>query len=186
LEKGFSVTSPQSELHYLPTRLLRVNVGFLLAEGAGFNRQISLDLGQPIRVAEDLILQSLLGELRLTRTTEGIWVQGSLESRYAEDCSRCLALVAVPLQLELEELFATIPGHEAQFRVGEDNFIDLAPLVREEALLAVPSKVSCRPDCRGLCPECGANWNDSTCQCHLQAKDSRWAALAKFPINRSD
>lgn len=180
------MTPPPSEPQYLPTRLLRINVGFLLAEGAGFNRLMSLDIHQPIRVAEDLYLQNLLGELRLTRTTEGIWVQGELESQCEDQCSRCLTLVSVPLALELEELFATIPQHEAQFRVGEDNFIDLAPLVREETLLAIPSKVSCRDDCRGLCPECGCNWNESSCQCHLQAKDSRWAALAKFQTHRSE
>jgi uncharacterized protein len=45
----------------------------------------------------------------------------------------------------------------------EDGHIDLAPLVREYALLAVPITPLCRPDCKGLCPVCGENQNETTC-----------------------
>ena len=57
--------------------------------------------------------------------------------------------------------------------VGEDegglhgNWLDLLPMVRDAVHLAVPIAPRCRPDCRGLCPGCGANLNQGQCDCAL-------------------
>ena len=68
-------------------------------------------------------------------------------------------------------------------RVDPDAFpiehgqLDLAPMVREEVLLAVPDAPLCRPDCAGLCPTCGADRNAAPCDCDTAVRDDRWAAL---------
>jgi uncharacterized protein len=54
--------------------------------------------------------------------------------------------------------------------------VDLAFALREELILAVPPFVECRPDCKGLCPRCGANLNDGPCDCPPRS-DPRWDAL---------
>jgi uncharacterized protein len=54
--------------------------------------------------------------------------------------------------------------------------LDLTEALREEVFLAVPAFVECRPDCKGLCPRCGANLNDGPCGCP-PAGDPRWDAL---------
>ena len=54
--------------------------------------------------------------------------------------------------------------------------LDLRDALREELLLAVPQFVECRPDCRGLCPECGANLNAGPCGCR-PIRDPRWGPL---------
>jgi uncharacterized protein len=59
----------------------------------------------------------------------------------------------------------------------EGDGLDLADVVREQVLLALPMQKLCRPDCQGICPVCGVNRNETTCQCKLQQVDERWAAL---------
>ncbi len=54
--------------------------------------------------------------------------------------------------------------------------IDLGPAVREELILAVPGYSVCGEDCRGLCPQCGADRNTRPCECRPPV-DERWAVL---------
>ncbi len=60
--------------------------------------------------------------------------------------------------------------------------LDLKPLMREMIILSVPMKPLCKPDCKGLCPVCGVNWNYETCEHMGQAKpiDSRWQKLIEI------
>jgi uncharacterized protein len=95
----------------------------------------------------------------------------------------------VPVEVALDELYY-YPPHIAppgEHRVGEDGMIDLAPLVRELSLLAVPIKVLCREDCQGLCQECGANLNLGDCGCAESEIDPRLAVLESLlKANPSD
>ncbi|MCX5757894.1 MAG: DUF177 domain-containing protein [Candidatus Hydrogenedentes bacterium] len=62
--------------------------------------------------------------------------------------------------------FAADADGDDVIRAFTGDEIDLAPAVWEEVVLAAPTKFLCRPDCAGLCPHCGANWNRGTCNCH--------------------
>ena len=55
--------------------------------------------------------------------------------------------------------------------------IDLGEDVRQTLILAVPLKLLCRPECKGLCPQCGTNLNNETCSCTTVEADPRWDAL---------
>jgi len=57
--------------------------------------------------------------------------------------------------------------------------VDLAPLVGEQAILALPTRAVCREDCKGLCPTCGANRNTDPCSCTTKEPDPRLAVLAR-------
>jgi uncharacterized protein len=85
--------------------------------------------------------------------------------------------------MQIDELFY-YPPHEApplsQTFDGDTGFIDLAPLVRELSLLDVPFNPVCRPDCLGLCIECGQNLNEGDCGCKTDDLDPRLAALGQF------
>ena len=61
--------------------------------------------------------------------------------------------------------------------------IDLAPMVREEVLLAVPDGPLCRPDCPGLCPICGADLAEGPCGCDTTERDERWAVLDQLRVD---
>jgi uncharacterized protein len=58
--------------------------------------------------------------------------------------------------------------------------LDLRPILRERVILAVPDYPVCREDCRGLCPSCGANLNETDCNCAVAESDARWGPLLKL------
>jgi len=58
--------------------------------------------------------------------------------------------------------------------------IDISGQVREALLLALPMRLLCREDCRGLCPECGADLNEGPCDCRREAADPRWGPLQEL------
>jgi uncharacterized protein len=164
---------------FVSTRVLKLNVGFLLNESPGTSRQVDFDV-PPITIDQDLPLAYLRGTLRISRATEGILVQGVLESATEGECRRCLAPITVPLTLHLEELFAQHPNHNTVFYVAEDGILDLTPLLREEAIVAIPIAALCRPDCAGLCDQCGHNLNFGPCECQQEDIDPRLAVLLQL------
>lgn len=169
-----------NQTHYISARVLKINVGFILAEGPGYSREVQLEIPERVQVAEDLFVQQLNGLLRLTRTSEGVLLQGSINTTVLAHCTRCLDEVAVDLAFEVEELFATKTGTASQFMVGENAVLDLSPLLREEIVINTPGQVYCREDCQGLCPTCGKNLNLGPCDCAPEEIDPRWSALANL------
>lgn len=165
---------------------LRFNFGFLLEADLGTSRDIELDYPS-IRVAEDVALSPLQGRFRATRTSNGIYLQGALTGGIEVACDRCLAAVSLPLTLALDDLFhyrAFPPPGE--YRITETGIIDLAPLIRELALLAVPMQVFCKEACLGLCPNCGQNLNEGSCDCPTDDIDPRLAVLRSLLPDQSE
>ena len=106
-----------------------------------------------------------------------------LQGFMAQECRRCLEPVSVPVEEELDLLFA--PAEDSE-EVGEDAVrplpkkggeLNLADAIREEVLLSQSLLVLCKPDCKGLCPRCGTNLNESRCECSHEESDPRWDAL---------
>jgi uncharacterized protein len=161
-------------------------------------RRRSLDLEAVIPLDDDLWTGT---ELRLVdpvsvafRITSGhvgqILVRGSVHTRVEGECRRCLTGVAIPVTFEPTLVFMSresdLGGDDEEeleeddgLRLYDENAleIDLGEVVREELILAVPAWPLCHPDCRGLCPVCGADLNETTCTCTREEVDSRWAAL---------
>jgi uncharacterized protein len=124
----------------------------------------------------------LNGEIRLTRTGEGLYLQGTLGAHTTASCNRCLTEFEQPLQIELGDLLVYPPGRgeDPLLSVPETGMLDLTPLLREYLVLDVPSQPLCRPDCKGLCPECGNNLNESTCEHPESQIDPRLAHLSSL------
>ena len=163
--------------HNAHNRALQLNVGFLLKEGVGTTRIVSFDES---RVTDDDIeLSHLRGDLELTRTAQGILVQGQLQAETPRECARCLEEAAVRFTVDLSDHFVYPPSEatESEYSISEGGFLDLAPIVREDAILAIPMHLVCRPDCRGLCSQCGQNLNEAQCECEHGAIDPRLAVL---------
>ena len=157
---------------------LRLNVGSLLHQGAGTSQEFEFDL-PAIQVGDDLELSFLRGVLRLTRTGEGLYIEGALESELELDCDRCLTSLNQALSVELGELlyYPPRPGTDPSEGVPETGILDLRPLVRDHFFLDMPTHSLCRSDCKGLCPECGNNLNESNCEHPETELDPRFAAL---------
>jgi uncharacterized protein len=161
---------------YVNNRVLRIQVGFLLNEGVGQSREYEFEVPR-LRVAEDLMLNFLRGKLRMTRNSRGILVQGTLHTALEGECVRCLDETLVKLDVPIEELYVYPPQPDAEFNLSDDGIMDLAPLVREEIIIDTPMGILCKPDCSGLCPNCGENLNNGPCGCEREETDPRLAAL---------
>ena len=157
---------------------LRLNVGFLLHANVGFNRDF--DFHTPaIQVGDDLHVDALRGSVNFTRTNQGLYAQGSLHSHSTQGCARCLSDFEHDLAIDIADLFIYPPGEaeDPLLVVPESGMLDLTSYMHEQILLVAPIRSICRPDCKGLCPECGLSLNDENCD-HPDADiDPRLAAL---------
>lgn len=164
---------------YTHTRdFLRLNVGFIIHQSAGYHRDFSLDIPF-IHLPPDLNLDSLTGTVRITRTGQGLLVQVKMSARTACECVRCLTDFQQPLEIDFSELYAFRADAvtDSGLVVPEDGRINLTPLIREEMLLSIPISPICKPDCKGLCPVCGENLNETTCNHEDEVIDPRLAVL---------
>lgn len=172
------MTTPSRQ--YLPTRVLRTNVGFLLSAGSGTYQDSRLDIPEAVKVSDDLFVNRIGGTLRLTRSKEGILVQADLSINVDNECSRCLDTVVQDIEVGIEELFAYPESPMTEFSVAPDANLDLAPLLRAEILIEMAHKILCRPECQGLCTLCGANLNQEPDHTHEAPIDPRFAALKQL------
>jgi uncharacterized protein len=131
---------------------------------------------------------AVVGELAVDDMDQRILVHGSFQSRQSVVCDRCSREFELEIPAELEVMILRNPSRGDEVEEAEDAWIihqqrgivplDLALL--EAVNLAEPQKLLCREDCKGLCPSCGVDWNETSCECTHDEVDSRWAALEKL------
>jgi uncharacterized protein len=150
---------------------------------APLGKSLTLDIDEGPQVLEDLELEFLRGSVQATRVEAGLFVGGTVKSQLRLECVRCLDPFVFPVVLELAEVFRmpdTAPKPGVIYAVSESGELDLSPLIRELAWLAIPMKPLCSPECQGLCPHCGINLNYETCQCEEIRIDPRLAPLKEL------
>ena len=131
-------------------------------------------------------------ELRLESVTEGVLVTGTVTAPLTGQCGRCLEPVSDEMVVDVCELFAyedsatdeTTEQDEVHRVDGE--LIDAEPVVRDAVVLGLPWTPLCRPDCAGLCPDCGQRLDDLPADHAHEVLDPRWAALAGFASEDAD
>ncbi len=166
---------------------LRINVGFLVKANAGYSRTIEFDVDEMV-LSQDLIVEDLRGSAKFGRTPQGLVVEVALSGRTHAECARCLDEFELPVATHFTELYAFDERSvtDSHLLVPANHQIDLAPLAREYLLLDEPITPTCRPDCKGLCPVCGVNWNREQCEHQNQPPaDQRFSTL-KDLIDPSD
>ena len=152
---------------------LRINVGFLLGQTAGYVRTMDFD-EEKLILGTDLELRNLHGVLSLDRTPQGVLVSGTLRAGTPAECVRCLSPFSLPLSATLQDLFLYPPPNPSDplLAIGENAILNLDPLLREYMILDFPLRPVCKPDCKGLCPVCGNDLNTSSCS-HPQVEEER-------------
>ncbi|MGD0794515.1 MAG: DUF177 domain-containing protein [Dehalococcoidales bacterium] len=168
---------------------MQINVSQLLQEPIGSTREYDIDAAADI--LGDGNEYRVRGECRLMRTRRGILVKCSLDTEVELSCGRCLSRFRHPLKISFEEEFlptidittgVPLPQTEETgvFSIDEHHILDLTEPARQYALMAVPMKPLCRPDCAGLCQKCGQNLNQGDCGCPTGEIDPRWSELSKL------
>jgi len=126
------------------------------------------------------------GRVRLSGNE--VFVNGHVETRAQVECDRCLKPVELPVRADFELEYITGDEYESSpaaelteaemsVAVFDGEAIDVDEVVKEQILLAVPTRMLCREDCKGICPECGTDLNTGECACKKDDIDPRWAAL---------
>lgn len=160
-----------------PRKPFRINVGFIIHEEVGYSHEIPFGIENI--TLDDLELKNLVGKVDIGRTPQGLVVQGKFEADTVLECVRCLGEFTYPLEWEFTELFAFNKKSvsESGLLLPEDAHIDLAPLLREYALLEIPINPLHDPNCKGLCPECGQDLNVRDCGHRPDVSDFPFARI---------
>lgn len=151
-----------------------------------------LDLGTDIQQKAPFHARGraeLIRENRGAReVVEDIRLVGSFSTQVEVRCARCLE----PVRRDIQESFDLIYRPQGVDAMGEESSISLAEteigyyrgegllledVLKEQILLALPVKLVCSNECKGLCPQCGGNLNVEDCNCVATMSDPRWAAL---------
>jgi uncharacterized protein len=129
-------------------------------------------------------------DLSLTSVSEGVYISGNVRGSLSGECGRCLNEISESFDVEVAELFAyadsTTEETTDEDEVGrmQGDLIDLEPAVRDAVVLTLPVTPLCRPDCPGLCPECGVHLDDLPADHSHADVDPRWAALRNLSNNK--
>jgi uncharacterized protein len=154
-----------------------------------------IDLGAEIRQSTPL---KTSGRAELVEEHHGkhqmikdIRLRGRLAAGLELQCARCLDPVKQDVKREFELLYRplgvdagrdeiSVTDAEAEIGYYQGEGILLEDVLREQVLLALPLKMVCRDDCKGLCPQCGKNLNQEQCSCAAPVEDPRWDALKEI------
>ena len=111
------------------------------------------------------------------------------KAQYKTQCARCLKALDGVCSVSFVRTVATkleSEDDEEYLLVGEGSVINIDEAISEELLLSLPFRSLCREDCKGLCPKCGCNKNETECSCVTKELDPRWAALKAFKAKDGD
>jgi uncharacterized protein len=155
------------------------NVSQLLRERVGSTREYALEPEPPVH----------RGSVELIRVPEGVLVRCEADVLLEANCSRCLIAFGYPAHISFEEIYAQqydvltgtkleAPEDPETFVIPANHIIDISEAVRQYSEMAAAMQPLCRPDCPGMCPECGQDLSMAACRCDRTPVDSRWAALA--------
>lgn len=127
----------------------------------------------------------------LTNAGEGILASGLLKAHVEGTCDRCLEPAEFEVAGEVDEYYlfeepvnedgsASDEEDEVDYSlVGDDETVDLTAALQSALIMETPYVVLCTPDCKGLCPTCGANLNLGDCGC---AERREVASLDESPF----
>ena len=159
-----------------------------------------VEIGQVLRATfaeavdsrtEDVTFDApVTGEVEAGRAPGTLYLRGHLAATAPMVCGRCLGAFRQSLAIVVDEEFliggaavgsgGALGPEDFAVPLGPDLVLDVTEVARQHLLLALPMVPVCRPDCRGLCPRCGANLNERECGCQRDEVDPRLAPLRNW------
>jgi len=132
----------------------------------------------------------------LTMVGDDVFLRGTVSGEMKSTCVRCLEEARLPVSIPLLTTFVEASDDEedeeddanddVDVATYDGDEIDLAPEVRDQLILTLPLHPLCREDCRGLCPVCGVNRNNTSCKCEEKARESASPLAGLRNIKLSD
>jgi uncharacterized protein len=124
----------------------------------------------------------------LEAVSEGVLVTAEATAPVTGECARCLEPTVSSVEVAFRELYEpegspALAGDDSDRRFLQGELLDLEPAFRDAVVLALPLAPLCRPDCAGLCVECGVRLADAGPEHgHDRPLDPRWARLDQLDL----
>jgi len=139
------------------------------------------------------------GHVDLFKTMQNVSLSGDLALTLVPTCANCGSVFETRLEVPLQRILAPyfsdprvsllseeeeieLSAEDLEFSFYHNDQINLAEIVGEEIELALPIRFLCKEDCLGLCPRCGINRNEATCQCQETVEGSPFSTLRNFKL----
>lgn len=134
---------------------------------------------------------ALHADVFLERKQDRVLLEGNLEATLCCACDRCLVAYQLPLRSNFRVDFELqqhapeldLPADhlcgpsEMDVIVLEEPVLNIFEILKQQMYLAMPMKYLCREDCRGLCKQCGADLNQSACDCDRKIQGNPFRVL---------
>lgn len=157
-----------------------------LTSGEGRRLELAVSLGRFHFGAQEYAVEPALVPVVVDvskMTGAGLALRLRFLAALVGPCMRCLQPAAPGFEVDVREVNQPGGGEELQSPYLDDaDVLDLGAWARDAYVLALPQQLLCRPDCAGLCPECGAELNADPGHAHERAPDPRWAALRELKL----
>jgi DUF177 domain-containing protein len=137
--------------------------------------------GQAYRLSPDTVQ----AKLDVSRPSRGYAFHLRFPIRVEGPCMRCLEAAQIEAEVDAREIDQSdTDDEELRSPYVEGDELDLGRWAHDAAILALPARILCRPDCAGLCPVCGVSLNDADPADHEHpgGPDPRWAKLKDLKI----
>ncbi len=126
--------------------------------------------------------------LSAAKSGDEIVFQGRISTMVEMECARCLDIFEMDINSRIQFVVQLLDINQPQAAEDDDFIIlprttaeyDISQRIRESILLELPLKPLCSEDCRGLCPMCGVNLNETECECTPDKNDERWDPLKQL------
>jgi uncharacterized protein len=141
----------------------------------------SLQLGGQEYVSPELVQ----ARLDVSRPSGGFAFRLRFRLRIEGPCMRCLETAVLEAGVDAREVAQDdTEDEELRSPYVERDELDLGRWAHDAAVLAIPTRFLCRPECAGLCPVCGESLNDADPSDHQHATepDPRWAKLKELKL----
>ncbi|BDV43184.1 hypothetical protein GURASL_21070 [Geotalea uraniireducens] len=134
--------------------------------------------------------------LTVFREYDHIRTNGKIKTRVRMKCSRCLAEFDVDVDSSFILIYSKanqLSNDEDEIELGDEDLIsvaytgdeiDFSPEIAEQVIMELPIKPLCKEDCQGLCPQCGADLNESECGCEKSVHNLTFSALKNFKVEK--
>ncbi len=144
--------------------------------------QFSLDLSDVEFFGNKPFLKPIEFYVTLKNSADVVTLEIKGEADYTAPCDRCATNCNERILVDREYILVTEQENEDNENIllVEEKELNLAELCRTDVMLQIPMKHLCKPDCKGLCSQCGTNLNKDTCNCNKKQIDPRLAALKEL------
>jgi len=147
-----------------PRNPFRLNLGFFLPQEIGYNHDFPFEF-EKIKLTENFSLDNFDGTVTVSRTPQGLLLQGDFSGDIGLECVRCLKKYTHRLNWDMTELyvFNREDAEDDALLLPFNAEVDIEEFVREDAQIDIPINPICKDDCLGLCQVCGTDLNIKDC-----------------------